>query len=569
MGAKDLQWVLDLQVCIRDRLLVAHLTRIIRRRRVKCDQGKPSCERSAYCRVPWATPDADYIRCIKSSIKCYGYAPPKILLFEPGSGSSPIATSSNASSPPALIDNRTPENLQLQSYLTTYPHSQELALVPKFGTEEECRSFQFFLEKTADLISVYSQPYLWTVLLPQATWHQPAIKHSLIALADLHQSLTTTGATSSRAKHNFICHYNNAIRALITDKPPVDVVLASCVIFWALENFNGSGQAAFDHLKAAVKILGEWNVQTGPNDPAHDLITTYIVPTIKDGIRLVPVDRVQELADQTAALSLSPQDLRVLSYDCPAFDTLGVACHHLQGCLQHILDLLFTPYSAELVESIYDIEARLCKWMHRFQKLTATGAVHRRRLLVLHNVTAHSLLDRLKKQAAIPADEGSRPGRCRFTYIVLEMEDMLKQDGIATVVRWAEATQRPLGWVFVPPVFLAASCAPKVENRRRAINILRASQLHRVEGPFIAELAANIAEAMLDIVHRFSIPAQEVEMRHMEFGLAQDRSTLHVRWKPDLERLQGVSFSIDMNLDAMPHVDSVRRTSLCMHCMGS
>ncbi|KAK4939615.1 hypothetical protein LTR10_020115 [Elasticomyces elasticus] len=486
---------------------------------------------------------ANYIRCIKSNIKCDGYAPPKIKLFEPTS------TSSISSTSLAPLINQPPDNLQLQSYLTTYPHSQELALNPTFGTEEEYRSFQFFLEKTADLISIYSQPYLWTVLLPQATWHQPAIKHSIIALANLHQSLTTTGTISIQANHSFISHYNNAIRALLTDKPPVDVVLTSCVIFWALENFNGSGQAAVDHMKAAIKILGEWKAKGRPNDPAHDLITTYIEPTIKDGIKLVSVDRAQELEHLITALSLSPQDMRILRYKCPAFDTLDVATAYLSHCMQKILHLLYAPHSAEVVESIHDIEARLCKWMNLFQKLTATGVVYHRRMLVVHNVVAHTLLDRLKKQAAVPIEE-VHPTRCRFTYVVLEIEDMLKHNALATAAHWAS---RPLSNIFIPPVFLVATCALKLENRRRAIHQLRL--LNLAEGLWNTELAAKIAEAMLDIVDQFSIPAQEVEMRHMDFGIGQDGSTLHMRWEPDSEQFQNVAFSREIDLGAMPQAD--------------
>ncbi|KAI1616580.1 hypothetical protein EDD36DRAFT_461458 [Exophiala viscosa] len=503
-----------------------------KRRRVKCDELKPSCE-----------------RCIKSNIKCDGYAPPKIKLFEPTSSSSSITPSSTRPTPLSLLINQPPENRQLQSYLTTHPRPRELALNPSFGTEEEYRSFQFFLEKTADLISIYSQPYLWTVLLPQATWHQPAIKHSIIALANLHQSLSTTGTISSRANHSFIYHYNNAIRALLTDRPAVDVVLATCVIFWALENFNGSGQAASDHMKAAIKILGEWKAKGRLNDPAHDLITTYIEPAIKDGIKMVSVDLASELEDLITALSMSPQDMRILRYKCPAFNTLDVACAYLGGCLQKIFDLRSAPHNAEVVNSIHDIEARLCKWMNFFQKLTATGAVHHRRMLVVHNIGAHILLDRLKEQAEVPTEE-VQPTRCRFTYIVFEIEDILKHNALATAADW---TRRPLSSIFIPPVFLVATCAPKVEDRRRAINHL--SILNLAEGSWNTELAAKIAEAMLDIVDQFSIPAQEVAMRHMDFSVGQEGNTLHMRWEPDSAECQNVAFSREIDMGATPQAD--------------
>ncbi|KAJ9498441.1 hypothetical protein H2202_006128 [Exophiala xenobiotica] len=442
----------------------------------------------------------------------------------------------------------------LVSYLDSYPHSQELALVPSFGTEEEYRSFQFFLEKTAGLISVYSQPYLWTVLLPQATWHQPAIKHSIIALANLHQSLTSSESASTEARHTFMTHYNTAIRALITDKPPIDVVLASCVIFWVLENFNGSGHAAFDHMKAAIKILGEWKAKRRLNDPAHDLISTYIEPTIRDGIKFAPVARVEELEDQIAALSLSPQDMRIMNYNLsPAFDTLEMASNYLADCIDNMLALMSADPDEEVVEFINEIDAKLYKWLNLFQKLTATGPVYQRRMLVVHHVSAYILLHKLKERAGLPT-EVFQPPRCRWTFVVHEVEDMLKHDepAPATITTADSHTTMFLG--FIPPMFLAASSAPKVETRRRAINALRL--LNLVEGSWNTTVAATIAEAMLDIMAQTSTQSSEVGLKHMKFGVDVPRRTLYLRWEPDDENEQDQHVDKEIELDDTIQFDS-------------
>ncbi len=350
-------------------------------------------------------------------------------------------------------------------------------------------------------------------------------------------------------------HYNAAIRALITDKPPIDVVLASCVIFWVLENFNGSGHAAFDHMKAAIKILGEWKAKRRPNDPAHDLISTYIEPTIRDGIKFAPVARVEELEDQIAALSLSPQDMRIMNYNLsPAFDTLEMASDYLGDCIGNILVLMSTEYDEEVIESINELDAKLYKWMNLFQKLTATGPVYQRRMLLVHNVSACILLDKLKEQAGLPT-EVLQPPRCRGDFLVHEVEDMLKHDARATT-----ADSRATVFLgFIPPMFLAASSAPKVETRRRAINALRL--LNLVEGSWNTEVAATIAEAMLDIMSQTSTVSSEVELKHMRFGIDVSRRTLYLRWEPDdEEQYQHVDKEIE--LDDMTQFDSVRLVSL-------
>ncbi|KIX04581.1 uncharacterized protein Z518_05451 [Rhinocladiella mackenziei CBS 650.93] len=500
----------------------------VRKRRIKCDEGKPACQS--------------------------GYAPPKIRLFEPASSSTePPSTST----PPPDTDHPPSANdLQFQTYLRSYPHPRELALVPTFGTEEEQQAFQFFLEKTADLISVYSQPYFWTVLLPQATWHQPAIKHSIIALASLHQFLTSEGPSAVRANHSFMFHYNTAIHTLVSGKPPIDVVLASCVIFWALENFNGGGQPAFDHMKAAIKIVGEWKAKRRPNDPANDVISTYIEPTIKDGIKFASKCRVEELQSQMSALSLSTQDMRVLTIQLPDFDTLEKAGDYLGDCIQQILVLKSASPGPDLVESINDLDAKLYKWMNMFQGLPTIGRVHQKRMLIVHNVAAYVLLDQLKAQARC-SREPSESHRGRSSFIVVEVEDVLSYDPQATEDS-SQAGYPNLG--FIPPVFLVAVSSAQIETRRKAIRTLRL--LNVVEGPWSSETAAKIAEAILEIAHHFSILPSKVEWRHMLFNFEFDRPknirVLYMRWKPEDERFRGVDWVKEIEVNRIDRIDCVR-----------
>ncbi|KEF55899.1 uncharacterized protein A1O9_07479 [Exophiala aquamarina CBS 119918] len=431
------------------------------------------------------------------------------------------------------------DNPQFQSYLDSYPHPHTLALVPSFGTDEEYRSFQFFLEKTSSLISVYSQPYLWTVLLPQAAWHQPAIKHSIISLATLHRSLTTFDSTvATQEKHIFMSHYNQAIRALVTEKPPVDVVLAACVIFWALENFNGSVEAAFDHMKAAVKILGEWKSKRRPDDPSNDLISTYIEPTIRDSIKFASKPRVEEIKTQMEAISLSTQDYRVLNIDHPVFENLEHAGAYLLDCIGELLHLTLTLKSltSELRDQVDELEARLYKWMNLFQHLTATGPVYQRKMLIVHNVAAYCLLSRLKLKAGISDPNTTPPGRDRYSFVVLEVEDMLKYDPYCV----ESSKKEPPSLGFVPPVFLAATTAPKAETRQRAINALRL--LSAMDGPWNGKMAASVAEVMWEIAHQFSIPASELDIEQMNFEYDLQKHCVRVMWQPDDDHLQGFSF---------------------------
>jgi hypothetical protein len=433
----------------------------------------------------------------------------------------------------------------LESHPSPFPHPHELAAVSEFGTPDEYRAFQFFLEKTSDLISQYSQPYLWSVLLPQATWHQPSIKHSIIALASLHQSLTTVDFVAQQAKQRFILHYNNAIRALVADKPSVDMVLAACIIFWALENFNGGGQAAFDHMKAAIKILGEWKTKRRPNDPTDELISKYIEPAIVDGLKFASRNRVEELADQMSALSLTSRDHRIMNMHHPAFDSLDDAETYLCGCIERILALKSRTHTGSgmnrlrLADEIESLDAELFKWMHLFQDLTATGPVHIRRMLIVHNITANILLDQLKEQAEYNVSEGEptrerdsdspeRLGRTPHNFIVMEVQDIL--DGDSATASDLEWRDRPrLG--YIGPVFLVATSARAVDTRQRAINALRAMNL--AEGAWSTSQAAVVAEAMLSIAAECAVPPTAVDLDHILFSFDEDDEHVHMTWTAD------------------------------------
>ncbi|ETI22669.1 hypothetical protein G647_06745 [Cladophialophora carrionii CBS 160.54] len=528
-----------------------------KKRRIKCDEGKPGCQ-----------------RCIKSNIRCGGYAPPKIRLFDPASSSSTPTTppaappTTTLAAPPGEPepDPAPPRDPQFQSYLSSYPHPQELALVPIFGTQEDYRCFQFFLEKTSNLISVYSKPYLWSVLLPQATWHQPSIKHSVIALASLHQSLTTLGAPSQRANHNFMFHYNAAIRSLVADKPPIDIVLAACVIFWALENFNGSGQSAVDHMKAAIKILGEWKSKRRLKDPADNLISKYIEPTIRDGVKFASKCRIEELTDQMSALSLTTRDVRIMNFKHPAFGDLEDAEKYLGSCINDILTLksqiqaqaaLHSTHTVLIreLERLDELDARLYRWMHLFQNLTATGPVYMRRMLIVHNVAAHILLDQLQRQAHYSATEPEEvqdpdrdsapecagPERCRHNFIVIEVEDVLRHDPLTTT---ESCRKNPPTLGFIAPIFLVAMSAENVETRRQAINALR--WLNVAEDSWSTEHAARIAEATLEMAHESALGPSNVDVQHLTFDLDEDDQTLTMEWEREPEhRAVKLTKSID------------------------
>src|SRR6202012_750912 len=110
------------------------------------------------------------------------------------------------------------------------------------------------------------------------------------------------------------------------------------------------------------------------------------------------------------ALSLTTRDVRIMNVEHPAFSSLEDAEKYLGDCINSILALKSqiqaqTELHGEStvlikeIEEIDELDARLYRWMHLFQNLTATGPVYMRRMLIVHNVAANIMLAQLKKQA--------------------------------------------------------------------------------------------------------------------------------------------------------------------------
>jgi hypothetical protein len=156
---------------------------------VKCDETKPAC-----------------LRCEKTGRKCDGYVPKNTWK---------LSIASDEAQPVPLVT----------------AHS----IMPFFGNSKELRAFSFFRERTGPNISKFSEPSFWNITITQAAWSHPAVKHSLIAVASLHESLKESLGLPVDLESFSVQQYNQAIRYLTQGTATTEVVLLSCLLFIAFE----------------------------------------------------------------------------------------------------------------------------------------------------------------------------------------------------------------------------------------------------------------------------------------------------------------------------------------------
>lgn len=199
------------------------LTKVFpRARKVKCDEGKPICQ-----------------RCISAGRKCEGLA------------------YSQTSSP------------QLQLYR---PQNHVLGNAARSDT----RSIEFFCKVAAPSLSGPIDPYFWTNTVLQFCEHEPAVRHSIMTISSLFENLQSRDTSSSSTTRRSVFalnHYNAAIRELQTPhNPDLVLTLMSCLLFVCIEVLQSNADAAIRHCYHGINLLGTSNP---PEWALHHLLPIF------------------------------------------------------------------------------------------------------------------------------------------------------------------------------------------------------------------------------------------------------------------------------------------------------
>ncbi|KAE8445520.1 hypothetical protein EG329_013283 [Mollisiaceae sp. DMI_Dod_QoI] len=203
-------------------------------RRIKCDEGKPSCH-----------------KCTSTGRKCDGYI---------------VATNDRKGQP-------TKELTPTLNNAVLDPALPQMAVVPFQGTKSEQRAFHYFQQETVPQICGFYRSQFWFQSVLQACHHNPAIRHAAIALGALHEQYGSAAPPTAMTKHRedliaggfALQQYNKAIHALVEPaagtlrKPQqrVDVALITCILFACFDALRGHLGTVFDHIDGGVKILSE------------------------------------------------------------------------------------------------------------------------------------------------------------------------------------------------------------------------------------------------------------------------------------------------------------------------
>ncbi|KAJ9665751.1 hypothetical protein H2201_004059, partial [Coniosporium apollinis] len=141
--------------------------------------------------------------------------------------------------------------------LTAHPYSPILDFS---GSAQEHRSLDFFHGQVATILSGYFDSTFWTHLLPRVGASEASVKHAMIALASLYETILNRERQSNQGQQRCtLLQYNKAIKSLKerlgAGEQALEITLLTCVLFICLEFMRGNPNVALDHLQSGLQIL--------------------------------------------------------------------------------------------------------------------------------------------------------------------------------------------------------------------------------------------------------------------------------------------------------------------------
>ncbi|KAH7242798.1 hypothetical protein BKA59DRAFT_547007 [Fusarium tricinctum] len=221
-------------------------------RRVRCDEGKPACN-----------------RCVSTGWTCDGYTSPS---------TSPSTASSDLSSSPS------PTPLKPKSPSPV----ADLKLILPRQNPEEVRSYNYFLQVTAPSLSGAFYADFWLVEVPRVCLSDAAIWHAVVSLGAAHEDFAENGLGSRSIFA--LKQFNSSISCLTESRSPRHAdrwrALVVSAIFTYVCTIKGLHDQTRIHLQAGCNLLRELQTKT-PNQDQLQETTVLSIP-----ISIAPIQSI-------------------------------------------------------------------------------------------------------------------------------------------------------------------------------------------------------------------------------------------------------------------------------------
>ncbi|CAF3571781.1 unnamed protein product [Fusarium graminearum] len=465
-------------MCRKGRAKVKSGCKTCKLRKVKCDEGRPACQ-----------------RCLSTGRTCDGYG-----IW--GGGSKDLAAKQ-------------------------IPRSNPATILASLNTHEKLY-FDWFKRRTSTKISATFSSGFWNTLVFQAGSREPAVMHALLALSSAHKKgvvemgahRNSPGAEMNQQEQFTLQQYVKAIGHLqphfsAKDRASCRVALITCIVFVCLEFFRGHFATAQLHLKNGLDILahmqGLHDASSGilALKPCQETTDTWIVEALS---RLhIQVELFRHLYHHSCVI------LRPASYPQDTtpdrFDNLNDAWKGLELVYNQIFHLTHRARQQQHITATEQLSqqlliTRLAQWQLIFQEFLSSrpGGPNRDMAKAFQVVRIQYAMVNIMADTCIHNNEMVYDS-CTDKFILLIQEltglwessthDYTLEDEMPLHVM---ATCMPrsiidLGWL--PALYFTAVKCRVHRIRIEALKLLRTSP-HR-EGIWDAHIVACVAKKVIEL----------------------------------------------------------------------
>ena len=425
------------------------LTKYHRIRKVKCDEAEPSCN-----------------RCIRSGRRCDGYVPRRVVHV-------------------------------------TFD-------VP--GSHEERRSYHFFrMKSVTEMVGVQDAAF-WHDFLLQFGHSEPAVKHALVAIASLHESLeasnydipTQQNDAARKLRTYSLNYYNKAITSLVANKSErwehLATTLILCLLFLVFEEFQSGYVHCATHLSNGLAMWEQWKLASSNFEeyrkiPASttNLINHHIGPIFTR--MFAQAATFMDSREHTC--QGVPWSVKVTQPTIPEpFTTLTEARTSLDAFMRWMLFCLGNEDKMRGPEAFKKLKCTLEAWMQALDALTESkGEVSQQDLKAIHVMMIYYHVSFIMMHGYLVTGELAYDEHIERFQTIID----LAQDTLST------SEQRPheqkLDFSFdlgiTPPLYFVATHCRDPLIRRAALALIQFS--HRRTGAWNADHSAKCAEEIIKI----------------------------------------------------------------------
>jgi hypothetical protein len=393
--------------------------------------------------------------------------------------------------------------------IVTYPPSQLVG-----ASDEDKRFFDFFRSETGPMMSGYFDADFWNYFLLQFSHHNPAIWHSVLALGAFHeQRLLSEDRPMQKDdlvhRRFALQHYNQAVSHLMgrlsTGKAPTEMVLASCVLFTAIESLMGNMPGAATHILGGIQIIRSWKkerAKLGSSRLSPKFIENNLIPifdhmnqfTFTHGNAAPPISEVELALDEpesecfASILEARTSLLRVISGAQQFTVTFGSSDDGLDLIQKH----------AEMFQK-HRLLFRIQRWEAALDELLARPSMAHisardRRAIALLRVQ-HNIVWIAIKNAKNPDETSFDTFLSNFEAVVNLAESAIDTEcSTSWSKRWANVNFQMQN---ITPLYMTATKCRNPSIRRKALALLKAS--FTVDSLFNMDIAIQMAERAVEL----------------------------------------------------------------------